>query len=94
MSATFRSPKATVTTPNVSEGKGRRWASPSDQGDPAVGAGPADLRAADQEHLAAEVGPDDRRLAPAGAVVGQGEVRRPVQQSSTGTPGIGGTVAS
>ena len=29
MSATFRSPKATVTTPKVSSGSGSRWVSPS-----------------------------------------------------------------
>ncbi len=59
------------------------------EGDPPGGARLANLQATDLEHLAAEVGADDRRSTLAGAVVGQGQVGRPGAAIEDRNPRLG-----
>ena len=62
--------------PNVSLGRGSRWASLSIERDPRARLGLLDLVAAQDEHFAAEVGGDDRRRSAGRAVVSQRQIRR------------------
>ena len=65
VSPTLRRPKATLTMPNVSLGQGQPLGVAFDERHPPARPGLPDLVAAEDEHLAAEVGGDDRRAAPA-----------------------------
>ena len=76
VSRTFRKPNATVTTPNVSSGNGSCRASPSTRMTRPEAPAFRTLRSGQLEHLAAEVGPDDRRSTLGQRVIGQRQVGR------------------